>query len=962
MKITKILITCVIALTATTSGYSSNGRAKKTEDLSQFALAKKMVNNRSLSTDHRAMAQYELAVIYEEGKEVVKDLSLAMKWYKASADLGYAPAQFNLAQMYERGANGKIDKALALQYYEEAAAPRPVGDKYEKGLAEAQFKIGYFYDNPGGVRSDYALAMKWYMRAAEQGLVEAYLAVGQLYGLGCGVAQNPEESFRWNLRAAERGSHEGMNFVGTYCHEKGEYSEALKWFEKASLLGNQSSQYSLGCMYSRGHGVPLDYVMAIKWFKMAAENGHDIARYAIAKLYQEDVIVGGKVVIKKNTYLSLKWHVLAAEKFNFNSMQYLCGIDTWTEEKLYILGGVYLERENFEMYFRVTLLSAEKGSATAMYNVSTSYREGRGVKSDKKLALEWLQKAADKKFPQALYLLAKMYEKGEDVEKDHEKFMTYLRAAAESGEVQAQYQLGLKLYNDTRKTASKFSDFKEAIDWLQKAADADQHDAQCVVAKIYENKNPQKSFEMYLRAAKNGNAEARKALVHRYKNGIGTEKNIKEALKWTVISMEAENKGKSIDIVKKFNSMTPEESFIVAEVYACGDGTQQDLEKAFKLFEKAAKQKHAGAQYSLGIMCEMGHGVQMNKKKAFEYYTLAAQQGYAKAQASLGLCYEMGNGTKRNYDQAVKWYRLASKKGFMGAQLNLANMFKEGRGVQQDYAEAAQLYKAAAEQGNEDAKEMLAGAYLGGFGIEKDIAEGTKLLMALGGDKRKEHLKTFAECAPLLKEESEKGNPKASHQLGLMYVNGLGVEKDPVMGVKLYYRAFKKGHNDSLQEINRLANEDPYARCVLGKMYFYGRRVRINAEGIVENSSGINLKEAAENFRLASEAGNGLAKYFYGYVCLFGYGTEQNEEKAFKLFMEASQSMNTKRKGMNPDAFIGWMYHHGKGVPRDLEKAKEFYTKELDRSEDDAMVRHWLKKLQTQKTRQKTIPDSFESN
>ena len=54
-------------------------------------------------------------------------------------------------------------------------------------------------------------------------------------------------------------------------------SQALHWFEQASLQGHAQSQYHLGMMFFRGEGVPANAVQAYIVLKMAAVNGSDEA-------------------------------------------------------------------------------------------------------------------------------------------------------------------------------------------------------------------------------------------------------------------------------------------------------------------------------------------------------------------------------------------------------------------------------------------------------------------------------------------------------------------------------------------------------------------------------------------------------------------------------------------------------------------------------------------------------------
>ena len=49
-----------------------------------------------------------------------------------------------------------------------------------------------------------------------------------------------------------------------------DYTEALKWYQKAADQGDAIGQATLGLMYEKGNGVPPDYVLAHKWFNLAA--------------------------------------------------------------------------------------------------------------------------------------------------------------------------------------------------------------------------------------------------------------------------------------------------------------------------------------------------------------------------------------------------------------------------------------------------------------------------------------------------------------------------------------------------------------------------------------------------------------------------------------------------------------------------------------------------------------------
>ena len=53
--------------------------------------------------EKNAQAQYNLGVMYDEGRGVRQDDAEAVRWYRQAAEQGYAAAQYNLGAMYANG-------------------------------------------------------------------------------------------------------------------------------------------------------------------------------------------------------------------------------------------------------------------------------------------------------------------------------------------------------------------------------------------------------------------------------------------------------------------------------------------------------------------------------------------------------------------------------------------------------------------------------------------------------------------------------------------------------------------------------------------------------------------------------------------------------------------------------------------------------------------------------------------
>ena len=122
------------------------------------------------------------------------DYATALREFRPLANQGVAAAQFNLALMYSEGKGVPQDYAEAVKWYRKAA---------NQGDANAQFNLGNMYNDGRGVPQDYAEAMKWYRKAAAQGQAHAQNNLGFMYGNGQGVPQDYVQAHFWfNLAAS----------------------------------------------------------------------------------------------------------------------------------------------------------------------------------------------------------------------------------------------------------------------------------------------------------------------------------------------------------------------------------------------------------------------------------------------------------------------------------------------------------------------------------------------------------------------------------------------------------------------------------------------------------------------------------------------------------------------------------------------------------------------------------------
>jgi uncharacterized protein len=156
-----------------------------------------------LAKQGHVQAQYNLALMYDNGEGVPQDYKTAVKWYTLAAEKGDADAQYNLGVMYRKGDGVLQDDKTAVKWYTLAA---------EQGNADAQYNLGQMYRKGEGVPQDDKTAVKWYTLAAEKGDADAQYNLGVMYVNGNGVIQdNAYAHMWWNIAASNGDKDAGKN-------------------------------------------------------------------------------------------------------------------------------------------------------------------------------------------------------------------------------------------------------------------------------------------------------------------------------------------------------------------------------------------------------------------------------------------------------------------------------------------------------------------------------------------------------------------------------------------------------------------------------------------------------------------------------------------------------------------------------------------------------------------------------
>lgn len=154
----------------------------------------------------------------------------------------------------------------------------------------------------------------------------------------------------------------------------------------------------------------------------------------------------------------------------------------------------------------------------------------------------------------------------------------------------------------------------------------------------------------------------------------------------------------------------------------------------------------------------------------------AATNGDQNAIFEVGHRYSDGIGVKRSFEDAAKWYELAASKGHALSQYRIGNFYEKGHGVKADPEKAAIWYEQSANQGNALAMHNLAVLNAQGvIGTQPNMDRAVEL---------------FEKAADLGVKDSQVN-------LGIMYTQGMGADKNLEAAYKWFAIANRAGDQDA---------------------------------------------------------------------------------------------------------------------------------------------------------------------
>jgi len=218
----------------------------------------------------KAKAQYLLGLKYYEGKQIKKNLHLALCWLLQAMDKGVTEAQEPIK---------KIKKEYEQLYLTELFT------RAEQGNEQAQYSLGLRYYKGQTVQKNLKMALKWLERAAKQGSIDAQKLLIQIHNenevypdMFDAAIENAlrieRETFplksniiaEYHNKEEQDRHYEHLFKHGILLYQSGKFDKAIECFLNLAKQGYSKAQFKLALMYMNGEGVPKDSEQSNYWF------------------------------------------------------------------------------------------------------------------------------------------------------------------------------------------------------------------------------------------------------------------------------------------------------------------------------------------------------------------------------------------------------------------------------------------------------------------------------------------------------------------------------------------------------------------------------------------------------------------------------------------------------------------------------------------------------------------------
>ena len=549
--------------------------------------------------------------------------------------------------------------------------------------------------------------------------------------------------------------------------------------------------------------------------------------------------------------------------------------------------------------------AAKAGNAKAQFLHATQLLLAHGIEGDSKAAIKLLiqagpgiEKAALQGDAHALYISAQLYFRGcssvNKFEADIVLARKRLKMAAEKGHLDAVYLLGLDIFNQYKKSPKN------------------------------PNNTPKLAAQWFLRAAELGHPYAAEILGDLLYSDLMGPRKPKEAARWLKQSAEL-GLGKS--------------QFLYARLLESGDLGEGNQQSALKWYRRAAMQGHQTSQEILVEKYYHGKSVEKDFEQSYMWLTLLERQGSSPPNT---LKIKQTITTELSADQqlavleranALKIQRTPvtenNSLGLLGCsirtQLSIREELFEWRIGKGDAAAALVLgmeYLDRAQQLTLRSGQFQNGAaQMARQGTEAARLKAQELMLRAAQDKTAAN-KLYADSRRLLSIAAEKDFVVAQHNLAVLYLLGLGIQKNPAITAKWYERAAKLMDAKAMSELADLYVEGNFLEKNLPRAFELYQALAETGDASAQNNlatmylegtaSGQDLPKAEEYFQKSARQGYSAAQQNLGTFLLEGHSQKGIDYvESVKWFTLAARQGNA-----GAQIALSSAYHFGDGVAK----------------------------------------------
>lgn len=282
-----------------------------------------------------------------------------------------------------------------------------------------------------------------------------------------------------------------------------------------------------------------------------------------------------------------------------------------------------------------------------------------------------------------------------------------------------------------------------------------------------------------------------------------------------------------------------------------------------------------------------------------------------------------GNAFSSAYDQFVA---LAERENPV-AQFYLGKIHRFGIGRPVNREQAQKWFDLAIANGI--VKRLLSAAEGGDAAMQSDL--GTLYFEGIGVEKNP------AKAAHWYEQAAQQGHPVGQTNFATQLLHGLGVGQDASAAAQWYEKAAQQNYAQAQYALaNLYATGNGVTQDYTQALQWYEKAAENDLPAahtglalLYQNGQGVqqNLAKALEYFRVAADAGDTAAQRGIANLYALGAGVEKDPFKALEWYEKAaSQGDNVAQNE------LGYFYGTGDGIPKDYEKSLYWYRKAAEQN------------------------------